>query len=261
MAEPQPDAYDTDIVLRLAADRRRSPPSGADRPAAAVWFEVAPVYAGRADFERDFTGFGDAPSTHPNLARAVALVDAWPVGAAQARALVHVLHAAVDPTEPGDDGWGVVASSSHSYEDAFGTLWATVHSPVGLAEAVVHEMAHHKLRACGVGFTAAERLVANHPGERYPSPLLDGRPRPMPALVHAHHALLHMVALETAILAAGDPLAHPVAGALRRRHLDLLRESDATLGRHLVVDEAGAAFVPAMRRWQRRLVDRAEVLT
>jgi HEXXH motif-containing protein len=226
-----------------------------------VWFEVAPVYAGRPDFERDFAGFRDAPATHPNLARAVALVDAWPAGAAQARALVHVLHAAVDPTEPGDDGWDVVASSSHSYEDAFGSLWATVHSPVGLAEAIVHEMAHHKLRACGVGFTAAECLVANHPDERYPSPLLGGRPRPMPALVHAHYALLHMVALETAVLAGGDRRAHPVAAALRRRHLDLLRESDATLGRHLVVDGHGAAFMPAVRRWQRRLVDQAGVLT
>jgi HEXXH motif-containing protein len=225
-----------------------------------VWFDVAPVYGGRPDFERDFTGFRDAPAGHPNLARAVTLVDAWPVGAAQARALVRVVHAAVDPADTGDDGWEVVASSSHSYEDAFGSLWATVHSPVGLAEAIVHEMAHHKLRAFGVGFSAAERLIANHPDERYPSPLLDGRPRPMPALVHAHYALLHMVALESAILADGDPRAHPVARALRRRHLDLLRESDATLARHLVVDDAGAAFMPAVRRWQRRLVDQAGVL-
>jgi HEXXH motif-containing protein len=259
MAEPQPDASDTRTVLRVSGDKGRAIRGHMSPETGAVWLDVRPVYAGRADFERDFAGFGDAPGSHPNIARAVRLVDAWPVGAAQARALVHTLHAAIDLTEHGDDGWDVVASSSHSYEDAFGTLWATVHSPVGLAEAIVHEMAHHKLRACGVGFTTAGRLVANHPAERYPSPLLDGRRRPMPALVQAHYALLHMVALETAILAGGDRRAHPVAGALRRRHLDLLRESDATLDRHLVVDEAGAAFMPAMRRWQRRIVDRSEV--
>jgi HEXXH motif-containing protein len=138
-------------------------------------------------------------------------------------------------------------------------MWATVNSNVGLAEAIVHEMAHHKMRAFGVGFERAEHLVANPPGERYPSPLLGGRPRPMPALLHAHYALLHMVALELEIAATGVVNARPIVAALLRRHLELIDSGEATLRRNLVVDEYGAHFLPALRNWQARLLTRAEI--
>lgn len=252
MAEPQGDGYDTRVFTRLA-------PCAAPRDGGAVWFDVAPVYKGRPDFERDFARYRDAPATHPNVPRAVALLDAWPAGAAQARRLIGVLHAALDPDVEEDVGWNDISSSSHSYEDAAGTLWATVHSPVGLAEAIVHEMAHHKLRACGVNFTHATALVANLPHERYPSPLLGGRLRPMPALLHAHYALLHMMALEIAILAGDASPAAALVRGLLRQHRELIVESDATLRRHLVVDEYGARFLPALRRWQNELLGQAEV--
>lgn len=262
MAAPQADAYDTRSVLRLAAtlpdcDSVAAMPM--ERSPGSVWFDVAPVYAGRPEFERDFGRYRAAGASHPNVARAVALVDWWPCGATQARSLIRVLHAALDPDVDDDVGWSPDDSCSHSYEDAIGTMWATVHSPVGLAEAIVHEMAHHKLRACGVRFETAECLVANPPSEQYPSPILGGRARPMPAILHAHYALLHMIALETAILAAPVVPAIPLVRGLLKRHLDLLVEGDATLRRCLIVDEYGTGFVPALRRWQTTLVGEAEV--
>ncbi len=252
LARPQADGYDTEVICRLSGH------AGRLDPAAPVWFEVSPVYAGRTDFQQDFQGFPDADASHPSLPLAVALVDCWPLGSAQARRLIRVLHASL---EPGIAGWGwqVVQSSSHSYADDFGSLWATVNSPVGLAEALVHELAHHKLRALGVGFEHADRLVANRPGERYPSPLLGGRPRPMPALLHAHYALLHMLALELEVLAAGVPQARTVVTALLRRHVELLHAGAALLRRELVVDAAGARFVPSLRSWQASLLARSEV--
>ncbi len=261
MAEPQGDGYDTAIVLRLAAaeqpDHCCGQGSTPDR-SGAVWFEVAPIYEGRLDFERDFSGYRVAAATHPNLSRAVGLIDSWSLGALQARRLVRVLHAALDPVVEDDVGWNGISSASHSYEDAFGSLWATVHSPVGLAEAIVHEMAHHKLRACGVGFTTAACLVANLADERYPSSLLDGRLRPMPAILHAHYALLYMIALEIAVLDSGNALAGPLTRALLRRHLKMVGEGDITLRRRLVVDQYGKDFIPALRRWQTRLLSEAE---
>jgi HEXXH motif-containing protein len=262
MAEPQVDAYDTRSVLRLADTLRHGHSVAATSiPASAgsVWFDVAPVYAGRPAFERHFGRYRAASATHPNVARAVSLVDRWPCGSAQARSLIRVLHAALDPEVEDDVGWNPDESSSHSYEDAIGTMWATVHSSVGLAEAIVHEMAHHKLRACGVRFETAECLVANLPGERYPSPILNGRKRPMPAILHAHYALLHMIALEIAILAARVAPAMPLVRGLLRRHLNLVIGGDITLRRYLVVDEYGADFIPALRRWQTTLVGDADV--
>ena len=70
-----------------------------------------------------------------------------------------------------------------------------------------------------------------------------------------------MIALETAILAARVAPAIPLVRGLLRRHLNLIVEGDATLRRYLVVDEYGAAFVPALRRWQATLVGEAEVYT
>ena len=258
MAEPQSDGYDTGVVLRLAPlppREQRAPEPGS------VWFDVAPVYRGLPDFENDFARYRDAPASHPNVPRAVALVEQWPLGAAQARKLIAVLHAALDPEveDDTDTGSSSISSASHSYEHAAGTLWATVHSPVGLAEAIVHEMAHHKLRACGVGFTSATAIVANLPDERYPSPLLAGRARPMPALLHAHYALLHMIALEIAVLTGQASPAAPLLRALLRRHRQLIVEGDETLRRHLIVDHYGARFLPALRRWQHELLCNAEV--
>jgi hypothetical protein len=260
VAEPQADAYDTNLIEELATTLARSdePARPVGKHTGPVWFDVSPAYAERPDFQRDFGGFAPATAAHPSLPLAVALLDTWALGAAQARRLIRVLHPALEP-DADHHGWHVAASSSHSYPDAFGAMWATVNSPVGLAEAIVHEMAHHKMRAFGVGFDHAEHLVANRPGERYPSPLLSGRPRPMPALLHAHYALLHMIALELEILATGIAAARPIVAALLRRHIGLIGSGEATLRRNLVVDEYGARFLPALRSWQARLLARAEV--
>jgi hypothetical protein len=81
----------------------------------------------------------------------------------------------------------------------------------------------------------------------------------MPALLHAHYALLHMVALELEIAATGVVNARPIVAALLRRHLELIDSGEATLRRNLVVDEYGAHFLPALRNWQARLLTRAEI--
>jgi HEXXH motif-containing protein len=220
-----------------------------------VWFEVAPVYATRPDFRRDFAGYADAPLDHTNIVRAVELVERWPYGAAQAKRVISALHPAYEPGLPVDTVTDPVISSSHSYEDSFGTLWATVNSTLGLAEALVHETAHHKLRALGVRFESADTIVANVDGHLYPSPLLGGRPRPMPALVHGHYALLHMVVLELALLRSRDTGLGPILVRLLARNLTLLAQSDALLRRHLVVDKLGVPFMQALSRWQRALTE------
>ncbi len=259
VAVPQPDRYDTDTVLRLAVTRSPNVPS---RPSVGQhsgrWFVVSPIYASRPDFRRDFSEFVTAPSDHPNIASGVALLDTWAVGADQARRMITVLHAGLSPEVDFDVGWLKLVSWCHSYDDAFGTLWATVHSAVGLAEAIVHEMAHHKLRACGIFFERAESLIMNHQGDRAPSPLLNGLARPLPAVLHAHYAVLHMAALELAILAADMEPAVPLVRHLLRTNLKLLEECGGVLEDRLRLDARGAAFFGTLRNWQRQLVSDGE---
>jgi HEXXH motif-containing protein len=255
LAEPQVDGYDTDAVSRLAGDHAAAVP--ADVKVGEPWFAVAPVYDGRPDFRRDFARYAIADAGHPNLARAVDLVDTWSVGAAQARRLMRVLHAGLDPAVASDVGWETISTMSHSYEDAFGTMWATVHSALGLAEAIVHEMAHHKLRALGVRFESADRIVANPHRELYPSPLLGGRLRPMSAVVHAQYALLHMMALKVELLVCGGvcgPEADTLVRTLLRRDARLVSEGAVIVRHNLVVDDYGLRFMPALWRWQERLL-------
>jgi HEXXH motif-containing protein len=257
LAEPQEDGYDTVVVERLAPPHSPASASGPDASGASYggrWFAVEPIYENRPDFRRDFARYGVADPDHPNLDLAVDVVDRWPVAATQSRRLIRVVHAGLDPDVPSDVGWTTVATSSHSYEDAAGTMWATVHSPLGLAEAIVHEMAHHKLRAYGVRFEDADRIVANAPGELYPSTLLGGRRRPMPAVLHAQYALLHMVALKLAVLASGRAPAKGLARILVRRDVRMIGEGALTIRRNLVVDREGERFMRALWRWQDRLV-------
>ena len=81
----------------------------------------------------------------------------------------------------------------------------------------------------------------------------------MPALLHAHYALLHMLALELEILATGPVPARALTTALLRRHVNLLSVGTALLRQNLVVDEASTRSLPALRRWQDCLLARSEV--
>lgn len=243
IAVPQADGYDTKAVVALAAsrsvvlcNRQRFVDD------AGPWFDVAPIYAARLDFQRDFGRFTTASTDHPNILAAVNLIDAWTVGSSQARHIIRVLHPGLDRQVAFDVGWLRLASWCHSYQDAFGTLWATVHSAVGLAEAIVHEMAHHKLRACGVSFNRAEYLVVNPEWHRAPSPLLNGIARPLPAVLHAYYALLHIATLEVAILRNRIRPAAPLVVHLLRTNLGLIQRSDTLLEDRLLLDRWGEAF-------------------
>jgi HEXXH motif-containing protein len=253
MAEPQHDGYDSAIALRLVNVSPLNAGPG-------VWFDVHPVYRDEPGFVGDFSGFRDAPPDHPNLALGAVLVDAWPEGATLARRMIRIVHAAYEDGVTEDLGWSSLVSSSHSYEHRFGTCFLTVHSPIGVAEALIHEAAHHKLRALGVRFESADAIVAPESvAQRHPSPLLGGRMRPMPAVIHAHYVLVHLIAFENAMLRAKLANGRALVRRLLARNIELLARSSATLRRALVVDSAGAVFMETLWRWQERALAEAEI--
>jgi HEXXH motif-containing protein len=136
-------------------------------------------------------------------------------------------------------------------------LWASVNSAVGLAQSIVHEMAHHKLRALGVSFESASAVVANDTMSRYRSPLV-GWNRPMAAVLHAHYALLHVAALDVALL--GSEHSRTVRAALSRslvRHVELMRQSASVIRRHMIVDAFGVSYMQAMWGWMGKVLEAA----
>lgn len=254
LAEPQADLYDSLAVLALVGSTTtperpapyvRRTPFGALRVAHVFMDDELPPNIRR--------GYSDAETNHPCIEEAAEILQSWPVGLDQVRLLIESLHPAIDRRNPAVVRKDCILSSSHSVEGRFGALWATVNSAVGLAQSIVHEIAHHKLCALGVSFEHARAVVANGSASRYPSPLVAWK-RPMTAVLHAHYALLHITALDCALLAKERSRA--MRAALSRsfaRHSTLMAQSAVVIRRHMIVDPFGVSFMRAMWDWMGRV--------
>jgi prolyl 4-hydroxylase len=269
LPEPATDHYDSDVILRLAAttttrDRpqlyRRTPV--ADSPAV---FDgqvaIRYVYRGLPEFEAFAVPHPDAPADHGSLRAAAELVRRWPAAFAQCQRLIEAIHPALD-TRMADDAREIYRGSScHSYERLFGTLWATVYCPIGLAEAIVHELAHQKLRVLGVSFEHATAIVGNDPARLYVSPIIKDRQRPMTAVLHAQYSYVHVTALDVHMLEEErDPARRKVLRGVLARNLARIEEGHETLRRHFEPGVHGREFMAGFTRWTEATMARARAL-
>jgi len=254
LAEPQADQYDSETVLMLAAETTtpgRPTPFVRRTPLARL--TIGPVFSPAEQPPGRGQLYTDAHPGHPCIEEAIYLLRSWPEGAAQVRHLVERIHPALDLGCPAVLPLNRIRSSSHSLENRFGALWATVNSAAGLAQSIVHEMAHQKLWAFGVSFEHADTLLANDPFALYESPLV-GWSRPLSAVLHAHYALLHITALDSALLAKARSQA--MRAALARSasgHLRLVSKSASVLRRYAIVDASGVPFFQALWEWMNRV--------
>jgi HEXXH motif-containing protein len=257
LAKPQDDGQDLRAVRFLLANTT-SPgrPSVHVRQTPVGRLRVGIVYDRAELATAGLAGHVDAADDDPRIAAGLALLRRWPEGRAMARELLEVLHPALEPDLQPGGATLAIRSSSHSSEDRFGSLWATINSPIGLAQAVVHELAHHKLRALGVAEERAYTVVANDATECRPSPLV-AWPRPMTAVLHAQYALVHITALDVALLETARSSAERKAlGRSFRCHAALLHEGARTLRKYLVVDAVGVAFMRGLWDWMEQTVAR-----
>lgn len=254
LAEPQADLYDSEAVLMLAAGT--TTPGRTTRFLRTTPFArltIGPVFSAAEQPPGRWRLYTDAPPEHPSIEEAIDLLRGWPEGVAQVRHLVERIHPALDLTCPAILPLDRIRSSSHSMESHFGALWATVNSAPGLAQSIVHEMAHQKLWAFGVSFEGASAILANDPSGLYWSPLV-AWPRSLAAVLHAHYALLHIAALDCTLLVKAR--SRTMRAAFVRsaiRHLQLLSRSASVLRKHAIVDESGALFLAAMWDWMDRV--------
>jgi prolyl 4-hydroxylase len=140
-------------------------------------------------------------------------------------------------------------------------MWSTIFCPLGLAEAMVHEMAHQKLRALGVSFESAAAVVGNDPSDLYISPIIKDRLRPMTAVMHAEYSYVHVTALDIHLLRAErDPARRAVLREVLARNLARIEEGIACIRTHLRPGDHGPEFMEGFYDWAERTVREAHEL-
>lgn len=249
IAEPQADQYDTEVTLRLA------------RRAAYQAYDVSGLPTcgdGAIALYHDGTemaGAEPAPADHPNIAIALELIRLWPDVFVQCQKLLDYISPFSDPAVSADH---VVGSSCGPAGNGFGSIAATVDHHVGFAEAIVHEMGHHKLRALGIGVDKAEHLITNAPDRLYRSPIRYDCQRPMSAVIHAQYSYTYVVALDLAILAA---VLKPERDRCVAEHsiaviLPKLEFGRDVIEKHVEVDTNGSDFMTGFFGWIDAVVER-----
>jgi len=140
-------------------------------------------------------------------------------------------------------------------------MWATIFCPIALAEAIVHETAHQKLRVLGISFESATTVVANDPSDLYVSPVIKDRRRPMTAVLHAEYSYVHVTALDIHMLETErDANRLTVLREVLQRNLSRIEEGYETIRRYFKPGEHGREFMDGFFQWTERTISTAKNL-
>ncbi len=252
---PQDDGYDSRMILSLTP--RRSCESSSGQHLLFDGRVVVRAVDGALRGER----YRPAEPSHPNIKAVETLIKAWPTMFEQCATLLVEVRPFVDTSIPASRWRHILGSSSDSTNMPFGVIAATVDNVYGFAQAVVHELAHHKLRALGVHIMSADRLIKNDPSERYPSPIVRDRLRPMTAVVHAQYSFMHVVALDIALFErAATEDERRASLALLARNTPRMEFGHDVLAAGLRTDRDGERFFEAFSRWSVRTLETANTI-
>jgi hypothetical protein len=243
LAKPQPDGYDSDVSLFLAEQRGlRLPQVKLDEPRLAGT-QLALRPCNHWDSDR----FSTVPSNHANLSHAVELLSAWPDAFRQVQRLLSAVYVASDRRAP-PNIWGGMSGPGPL---GFGTIAGTMDSPIGLAQAVVHEVAHHKLRALGIEFESASGLILNSSDEVYMSPIRYDRLRPMTAVFHAQYSFTYVSALNIKVItnSLNEQHSYCVMEFFLRHHIPKLEFGREVILRCIETDANGRRLLDGFCDW------------
>jgi hypothetical protein len=252
LAEPQRDQYDTRVVLQWAQNQgyvRR--PVGGDPT----------TFDGRVAIRSDKIPFQEscipAPLDHPNMASACELVRTWPTVFAQFQELVDSVYLFLVETQ--NPGERPSTYSALGTGGPFGSIAATVNDPVGLAESLVHEMAHHKLRVLGIHPESADRIIGNPRAHKFPSPIRYDRLRPMTAVFHAQYSFTYLTALGIEIARSDRHRTwHERVGSSLAKNLPKLKYGLGVIQAHALWDRPGKAFMEGFQTWSDRVLSEGQ---
>jgi HEXXH motif-containing protein len=248
VAAPQADGYDTEVLLAayraqgidIAGLQRRH--CLADPHHTLCQGAVSLRHVPGIVHER----FANADISHPNIAAGLAYLRHWPAVATQFARLIHTFHPWRDQKVPE----GHPGSCSHSLDSLPGVIFGTVNDPRGLAQAFVHEMGHHKLRALGILIEQCDRFILNRPDELYESPIRKDKLRPMTAVFHAQYSFMHVTALDIYNLRATTDAEELARWRyLLGTNLPRMEEGHALLGSAMRLDRAGERLMAGFMDW------------
>ena len=261
LARPLPNLYDAAVILAFASAEqsprcgrrytRRTPASG-ER----TFFggEISVRHLSTVCNLPSLPFAENGPLDAPQIDTAESLIRNWPEG-------YEAFAVLMDTLSPIISRGASEYSASHSEEDLFGTMYATVHDPLALAECCVHEMAHHKLRALGVGVNRARTILRNSPDELYVSPIIKDRKRPMSAVLHATYAFLHVLELLIAVATKETrPAFRTTAIARMARDGTRVEEGVQVIRESGVFDGNGVAFFSGLSEWAEVALRRSQVI-
>ena len=195
IAEPQVDQYDTLIALEFAKLSGYNREDIGNDPT---------FFDGQVAIREDpstlhFPDCITAKPNHPNVIKGCDLLRLWQPVFSQFQLLIESVAIVYYTPHPNDLVIGSICGSGNK---GFGTIAATINHHIGFSEALVHEMAHHKLRALGVQFEEAERIILNPPDQKFHSPIRYDCLRPMAAVLHAQYSYTYVAALDIKIINA-----------------------------------------------------------
>lgn len=137
-------------------------------------------------------------------------LQAWPEMYEQIKILVKVIQPFYDTTIHPKHIEFAVGSSSSSIGLPLGYICLTVDNPIGVAQAIVHELAHQKIRAIGIIENNTDAIFSNAP---YVSAPLNINQRVLPA------AAFHDIYTFTHILQLNISMASLSLSAIEKDHL------------------------------------------
>ncbi|HEY6187794.1 MAG TPA: HEXXH motif-containing putative peptide modification protein [Pyrinomonadaceae bacterium] len=249
VAEPQADHYDSLVALHFARERGYERPPVGDAPT---------ILDGKVALDDSIGWVGPtcepAPPDHPNVEKGCELVRLWDAAFTQLQMLTASVSIFLDTRAVIYEN--TTGSMSTHDRDTFGRVAATVNTAAGFAHALVHETSHNKLRALGIRFESAERIITNSPAHQYHSPIRYDCLRPMQAVFHAQYSFTHVAALDVEIINSGKyaelkPLIckHSLADKLPKLQFGL-----SVIRRDVEVDQAGADFMTGFYEWSERVL-------
>jgi hypothetical protein len=248
IAQPQGDQYDTLIALEFGKQSGYIREGIGNDPT---------FFDGQVAIREDpstlhFPDCIPAEPNHPNVTKGCDLLRLWQPVFKQFQLLIESVAIVRYTPHPTDL---VVGSICGSGNKGFGTIAATINHHVGFAEALVHEMAHHKLRALGVQFEGSERIIKNPPDQKFHSPIRYDCLRPMAAVLHAQYSYTYVSALDIKIISAAidQERDYAIAKGSLASNLPKLEFGLQVIQDNATLDSAGNNFIEGLIDWSKQI--------
>lgn len=200
MVKPQMDLYDSIIYVNIAGNTPANSPK--ITPIESLWksevcigkFYQESMTQPRYEQAYDLTSLYDG----------IELLQSWGSFYQQFLYMATCIQPLVDTSIQNEYRHLAVGSSSSSISLPLGYLSVTVDNVFGCAQALVHEIAHQKLRALGIIENKSSNLVLNGLERTVKSPLNNHYSDSIINVLHELYTLVHIVNLDVCIIDQED---------------------------------------------------------